>query len=111
MEAFPRSIEPGSLVGRLKRSGAEKRLRLNLKTSVERCKPFDTPAARATQGERSLTKLVITPFVLSSAVSCAYRSMSGVQLSFLGLWWLTGRNSPLMREIHMRQEGRLAISG
>lgn len=49
-----------------------------LETSVGRCKPFDTPAARATQGEQSLTQWVTTPFVLSSAVFCAYRSMSGV---------------------------------
>ena len=39
---------------------------------------FDTPAVRATQGERPFTKLVTTPFVLSALRSKAYRSMSGV---------------------------------
>ncbi|MFA7282871.1 MAG: hypothetical protein WC100_22530, partial [Sterolibacterium sp.] len=38
----------------------------NLENAVERCPPFDTPAVRATQGERPFTKLVTTPFVLSA---------------------------------------------
>ncbi len=79
-------------------------IRINLKTAVKRCQPFDTPATRATQGERPLTKLVTTPFVLitnhlatvlwllsgmasrsiSALRSKAYRSMSGVALRFLG---------------------------
>lgn len=50
-------------------------------TSVEQRKPFNTPAARATQCERPLTNLVTTQFVPSSAVSCAYRSIQ--LLSFL----------------------------
>ena len=33
---------------------------------------------RATQGERLLTKMVTTPFVLSALRSKVYRSMSGV---------------------------------
>ena len=51
---------------------------MNREASVGLITPFDTPAARATQGERPHTQLASPPFVLSSAVSCAYRSMSGV---------------------------------
>ena len=47
-----------------------------LKTAVERYQPFETPAARATQGERPLTKLETAPFVLSTLRSKAYRSLS-----------------------------------
>ena len=47
-----------------------------LKTAVERYQPFETPAARATQGERTLTKLETAPFVLSALRSKAYRSLS-----------------------------------
>jgi hypothetical protein len=42
------------------------------------CVPFDTPAARTTQGERSLTKLATTPFVLGALRGKVYRSMDGV---------------------------------
>ncbi len=57
---------------------------MNLRTAVERCQPFDTPAKRATQGERPLTNLVTNPFVLSALRSKFYRSMSGVATGFLG---------------------------
>jgi hypothetical protein len=50
---------------------------INLKISVERCKPFDTPALRTTQDERTFTQLM-TPFVLRALRSKVYRSMSGV---------------------------------
>ena len=70
---------------------------INLKISVERCKPFDTPALRTTgvtashstslpkngnqvagyQDERTFTQLM-PPFVLSALRSKVYRSMSGV---------------------------------
>ena len=59
---------------------------INLETAVGRLQPpsmllrtsFDTPAMRATQGERLFTKLETTPFVLSALRSKVYRSMSGV---------------------------------
>ena len=55
-----------------------------LENAVETLKPFDTPAKRATQGERWLTKLERSPFVLSALRSKVYRSMNGLQLPNLG---------------------------
>jgi len=54
----------------------QKIIRIILKNAVERDFPFDTPAVRATQGERTLTGLVTTPFVLSALLRKAYRSLS-----------------------------------
>jgi len=37
---------------------------VNPKTAVEKYEPFDTPTTWATQGERPITELLFTPFVL-----------------------------------------------
>jgi triphosphoribosyl-dephospho-CoA synthase len=47
---------------------------MNQNLAVAKGRPFDTPAERATQGERFPT----TPFVLSALRSKVYRSMNGV---------------------------------
>ncbi|NOT20822.1 MAG: hypothetical protein HOP24_11250 [Sideroxydans sp.] len=54
------------------------KIHYQLNITVEQKSPFDTPAVQATQGERPFTQWMTSPFVLSSAVSCAYRSMNGV---------------------------------
>jgi len=81
---------------------------MNLKTAVERCQPFDTPAVRATdrtvshltkpannagkvigyQGERLLTKLEATPFVLRYALLRKALSTNGVATTVFRMKWI-----------------------
>ena len=76
---------------------------LTLKTAAERCQPFDTPAVRATQGERLLTQRVATPFVLSALRSKVYRSMSGVVTAVFRLIAMWLNSMELRREIAMKR--------
>ncbi len=47
--------------------------------------PFDTPAMRATQGERPGNRMTMTPFVLSALRSKVYRSMTGASADGLSM--------------------------
>ena len=64
---------------------------MNTNTAIQSSSPFDTLATQATQGERFGNKL---PFVPSSAVSRAYRRITGVQFaSMLVLALISGSAS------------------